>query len=79
MTTSLTENYSGGGFGHSLQPGARPALVIVDFVMAYQTPGSPLYAGVEAARDACAVLLHAGARCRYCRAAHERAVPAGRS
>ena len=59
MTSSLTENYSGGAFGQSLQPGARPALVIVDFVMAYLTPASPLYAAVEAARDACAVLLHA--------------------
>ena len=59
MTTTLNESYSGGGFGHTLQPGPRPALVVVDFVMAYLTPGSPLYAGVESARDACATLLHA--------------------
>ena len=56
---SLEENYAGGGFGHALQPGHRPALIVVDFVMAYLKPGSPLYAGVETARDACAVLLHA--------------------
>ena len=53
---SLDENYAGGGFGHSLPPGRRPALIIVDFVMAYLKPGSPLYAGVENTRDACAEL-----------------------
>jgi maleamate amidohydrolase len=42
-----------------LEPGRRPALVIVDFVRAYLVPGSPLYAGVEAARDAAAELLGA--------------------
>jgi maleamate amidohydrolase len=56
---TLTDSYAGGAFGSRLQPGSRPALVIVDFVMAYLTPGSPLYAGVEAARDACATLLQA--------------------
>jgi nicotinamidase-related amidase len=59
MTTTLTDSYAGGGFGQRLQPGSRPALMIVDFVMAYLTPGSPLYAGVESARDACAILLQA--------------------
>ena len=54
---SLEDNYAGGGFGNTLQPGSRPALIVVDFVMAYLKPGSPLYAGVETARDACAVLL----------------------
>ena len=57
--TSLEENYAGGGFGHALKPGHRPALIVVDFVMAYLQPGSPLYAGVETTRDACAVLLQA--------------------
>ena len=56
---SLDENYAGGGFGHALQPGRRPALIVVDFVMAYLKPGSPLYAGVEATRDACILLLEA--------------------
>jgi maleamate amidohydrolase len=55
--TTLSDSYAGGAFGQRLQPGSRPALVIVDFVMAYLTPGSPLYAGVESARDACAILL----------------------
>ena len=36
----------------------RPC-IIVDFVMAYLTPGSPLYAGVELARDASVRLLAA--------------------
>ncbi|MFZ2507133.1 MAG: isochorismatase family protein [Steroidobacteraceae bacterium] len=48
----------------TLEPGRRPALLIVDFVRAYLTPGSPLYAGVENARTACGKLLgaarHAG-------------------
>jgi nicotinamidase-related amidase len=59
MADDLEQNYAGGGFGRTLEPGARPALVVVDFVMAYLQPGSPLYAGVEAARDACTVLLRA--------------------
>jgi len=40
-----------------LEPGAKPALLIVDFVRAYVTPGSPLYAGVEPARAAAERLL----------------------
>ena len=59
MADSLEHSYASGGFGRALEPGSRPALVVVDFVMAYLQPGSPLYAGVEAARDACAVLLRA--------------------
>ena len=63
---SLEQNYAGGGFGHGLPPGKRPALIVVDFVMAYLKSGSPLYAGVETTRDACAVLL---------RAARDAAIP----
>ena len=40
-----------------LSPGRRPALLVVDFVRAYLEPGSPLYAGVEDARDAATRLL----------------------
>jgi maleamate amidohydrolase len=54
---NLEDNYAGGGFGLTLPPGQRPALIIVDFVLAYLRPGSPLYAGVEPARDASARLL----------------------
>ena len=59
MTSSLTENYATGGFGRSLQPGRRPALIVIDFVRAYLVAESPLYAGVEAARAACQQLLEA--------------------
>ena len=57
MSASLFDNYAAGGFGHALQPGLRPALLVIDFVRAYLVQGSPLYAGVEAARDACRDLL----------------------
>jgi maleamate amidohydrolase len=43
----LSANYVGAFDGH-LPFGNRPALLIVDFVMAYLDPASPLYAGVEA-------------------------------
>jgi maleamate amidohydrolase len=42
----LVQNYAG-AFDGRLAFGARPALLIVDFVMAYLDPASPLYAGVE--------------------------------
>ena len=44
----LGENYKGAFDGH-LPFGQKPALLIVDFVVAYLDPASPLYAGVEAA------------------------------
>jgi nicotinamidase-related amidase len=43
--------------GRTLVPGAKPALLVVDFVRAYLSPASPLYAGVEPARAAAAKLL----------------------
>ena len=49
---------------HHLQPGRRPALLVVDFVRAYLTPGSPLSAGVEAAHEACRKLLAAAREVR---------------
>jgi nicotinamidase-related amidase len=64
MSDSLSENYANGGFGKPLQPGRRPALLVIDFVRAYLVPGSPLYAGVEAARDACRELLAAARAAR---------------
>lgn len=59
MAESLDENYARGGFGKSLEFGRRPALLVIDFVQAYLVPGSPLYAGVEAARDGAVALLAA--------------------
>lgn len=41
----------------TLEPGRKPALLVVDFVRAYLTPGSPLYAGVESARAGAERLL----------------------
>ncbi len=46
--TDLVQNYAG-AFDGRLAFGTRPALLIVDFVMAYLDPASPLYAGVEEA------------------------------
>jgi maleamate amidohydrolase len=46
MTDDLNQNYKGAFDGH-LRFGERPALLIVDFVMAYLDKASPLYAGVE--------------------------------
>ncbi len=59
MSESLSENYARGGFGKSLQPGQRPALLVIDFVRAYLERSSPLYAGVEQARADCETLLRA--------------------
>lgn len=46
--TALDEDYAQAGFNKSLGFGARPVLLVVDFVMAYLDPDSPLHAGVEA-------------------------------
>lgn len=57
----LDGDYRQAGFGGSLKPGARPALLLIDFARAYFDADSPLYAGVESAR-ASAARLHAAAR-----------------
>jgi len=45
--SDLTENYAR-AFGKSVGFGARPALLLVDFVQGYFDPECDLYAGVEA-------------------------------
>jgi maleamate amidohydrolase len=45
---SLDSDYAAAGFGGKLPFGKKPVLVIIDVVMAYLDPASPLYAGVEA-------------------------------
>ena len=50
-------DYAAAGFGQGLALGPRPALLMIDFARAYFAPESPLYAGVEAARDAAAQAL----------------------
>lgn len=57
----LGQDYAAAGFGGRLQPGSRPALLLIDFARAYFDPASPLCAGVESAR-ASAARLHAAAR-----------------
>ena len=47
MSESLADNY-GRAYAGKLEPGRRPALILIDFVQAYFEPDSPLYAGVEA-------------------------------
>lgn len=49
MSEDLGADYEAAGFGGKLPFGSKPALLIVDVVMAYLDPASPLYAGVEAA------------------------------
>lgn len=59
MSESLQQNYARGGFGKSLAFGRRPALLVIDFVRAYLVKDSPLYAGVEDARQGAVELLGA--------------------
>lgn len=58
----LDSDYRQAGFGASLPWGRRPALLVIDFCRAYLEPESPLYAGVESARDATVRLLAAARR-----------------
>lgn len=60
---SLGKNYAGAFDGH-LPFGEKPALLIVDFVMAYLEPASPLYAGVEGALASNERILAAARRAR---------------
>jgi maleamate amidohydrolase len=54
LGATLAEDYAKAGFGGRLEPGVRPALLVVDPARAYTDPGSPLYAAVE---DAVAAML----------------------
>lgn len=60
----LADDYARAGFGGTLAPGARPALLLIDVARAYLDPASPLYAGVEAAFEA---MLRLTARARETR------------
>ncbi len=64
MSKDLDRDYQEAGFVGRLSWGRRPALLIVDFCMAYLDPASPLYAGVETARDSAARLLSAARAAR---------------
>lgn len=56
-------DYAAAGFGQGLQPGARPALLMIDFARAYFDPGSPLFANVGHLRDTAGQLLDTARRC----------------
>jgi len=47
-SSEAAADYAAAGFGGALPWGQRPALVVVDAVRAYVTPGCPLYAGAIA-------------------------------
>jgi maleamate amidohydrolase len=55
----LGSDYAAAGFGGSIGWGRSPAVVVIDVCQAYLDPASPLYAGVEAARDAVGELVRA--------------------
>lgn len=63
MTESLRENYRG-VFDGRIGFGRRPALVVVDFMRAYTTPGLPLYAPAVVDAVAATVDVLAAARAR---------------
>ncbi len=53
------KDYQAAGFGNRLGFGDAPALLVIDMVEAYFDQTSPLYAGVESARDSTARLVSA--------------------
>jgi maleamate amidohydrolase len=59
QVADLDADYAAAGFGGSLGWGERPVVVAIDVCRAYLEPTSPLYAGVEDARDAIAELVAA--------------------
>ena len=62
MSDTLAANYRG-TFDSKLEWGRRPAVLVVDFITAYTTPGSPLYApDVVTAVQATAPVLAAARR-----------------
>jgi maleamate amidohydrolase len=69
-----TEDYEAAGLQGVLQPGLRPALIIVDPAEAYVNPDCPLYAGVEDAVEQMRIVrasaVHAGVPVIITRVAH---------
>jgi maleamate amidohydrolase len=55
--SDLDDDYAGAGFGRQLEPGVRPALILIDFVRAYFEPGAELYMGTDECLAAAAGLL----------------------
>lgn len=57
--TDLDDDYAQAGFGRALEPGPRPALLLIDFVRAYFEPGAELYMGTDSCLKEAAALLAA--------------------
>lgn len=57
--TNLDSNYEAGGFGRSLPWGTKPAVLVIDFCVAYLIEESPLYAAAEPARASAARIVEA--------------------
>ena len=74
----LGSDYAAAGFGGTLGWGDSPAVVVIDVCQAYLDPASPLYAGVEAARDAMGELVARRTRGRCARRLDARRVRARR-
>lgn len=58
----LSADYAAAGFGRRLQPGRRPALLLIDLVQAYFTPGARLYLGDDSCLRSAARLLRVARR-----------------
>ncbi len=63
MKDDLGKDYEQAGFGGKLRFGRRPALLLIDIVMAYLDPQSHLYAGAEGVLDANVRLAQAFRAC----------------
>lgn len=59
----LQDDYAGAGFNGRLAFGCSPALLVIDVVMAYLEPSSPLYGGFESALASSERLVAAARRC----------------
>ena len=61
---ALLENYAASGFLRRLEPGTRPALIVIDFVNAYLLEDGPLFGGegIRAAHRGAIELLGAARR-----------------
>lgn len=62
--TGREADYAGAGFAGTLGFGSRPALIVVDLMMAYFDPASPMYAGVEPVLGQCVALIDLAVRHR---------------
>lgn len=64
MAKSQDEDYASAGFAGSLGFGRKPAVIVIDMVMAYFDRSSPMYAGVEAVLESNRRLLRVADRKR---------------